>query len=355
MTPASTVLATLAGWEKKSGMVVRHAEDELSAIITSLGSAAAGVRTATGTSGGGFALMVESVSYAGIAEVPIVIFMSQRPGPATGMPTWTEQGDLHFCVHAGHGEFPKMVFAAGDIGEMLELTLKAFDMADIYQTPVILMSDKLLSESHESIEKAHVDKLFAEYQPNRGKLTKDTWQEPYLRYKVKEDGISERLIPGQKGKFYQSNSYEHAENSHTSETAEDKLAQTNKRRRKHDLYLKTHFEAPKIYGNQEDAELVFVSWGGNKGAIMEAIAQLAHEGIKAAYMHFTHLYPMDESKVQPLFLEGKRYIDIENNSEGQFARLLRAETGITIKEKFLRYDGRPFLPEDIVNYVKAHR
>ena len=170
MTPSSTVLGTLAGWEKKSGMIVRHAEDEISVVITALGASAGGVRSAVGTSGGGFALMVESVSYAGIAEVPIVIFMSQRPGPATGMPTWTEQGDLHFAVHGGHGEFPKVVLAAGDIQEMLELTLKSFDLADIYQTPVILMSDKLLSEAHEGIDKAKVtegcEKIVSSFNPS---------------------------------------------------------------------------------------------------------------------------------------------------------------------------------------------
>ncbi len=355
MTPSSTVLGTVAGWEKKTGMVVRHAEDEISVIITALGGSAAGVRSAVGTSGGGFALMVEALSYAGIAEVPIVVFLSQRPGPATGMPTWTEQGDLHFAVHAGHGEYPKVVLAAGDIQEMLELTLKTFDLADIYQTPVILMSDKLLSESHESIDKEYVDTLFKGYTPNRGKIVTQTQQEPYLRYKEEEDGISEMLVPGQKGKFFQFNSYEHHEDSHTSELAADKQAQTDKRNRKQATYLATHFEAPKIYGSQDEAEMVFVSWGGNKGAILEAQRMLEAEGIKIAYMHFTHLYPMDEAKVKPLFLDGKRYVDIENNSHAQFARLLRAETGITLQEKYLRYDGRPFLAEDIVNYVKSHR
>lgn len=355
MTPSSTVMGTLAAWEKKTGMVVRHAEDEISAIITALGSSAAGVRSATGTSGGGFALMVEAISYAGIAEVPIVIFLSQRPGPATGMPTWTEQGDLHFAVHSGHGEFPKVVLAAGDIEEMLELTLKSFDLADILQTPIIVMSDKLLSESHESMDKEKMDTLFANYTPNYGKLVKQTMQEPYLRYKIEADGISERLIPGQKGKFYQSNSYEHEENSHTSETIEDKIAQTDKRHRKQLHYLANYFQPPTIYGNQEESELVFVSWSGNKGAILEAQRQLEKEGIKVAYMHFTHLYPMDETKVKPLFLEGKRYVDVENNSTGQLARLIRAETGITIEEKLLRYDGRPLLAEDIVSYVKEHR
>ena len=196
MTPSSTVLTTLADYSDKTGMVVRHAEDEISVINTALGSAFAGVRSAIGTSGGGFALMVESVALSGIAEIPIVIFLAQRPGPATGMPTWTEQGDLLFAVHSGHGEFPKIVLAPGCVEEMYQLTAEAFDLADIYQTPVIIMSDKLLSESHKSTMMAKF-KLFAKsYRSNRGKII-ETTDNKYLRYQITEDGISPMLIPGE--------------------------------------------------------------------------------------------------------------------------------------------------------------
>lgn len=352
MTPSSTVLGTLAGWEKKSGMVVRHAEDEISVIITALGASAGGVRSAVGTSGGGFALMVEAVSYAGIAEVPIVVFMSQRPGPATGMPTWTEQGDLLFTVNSGHGEFPKIVLAPGDINEMIDLTMKAFNLADIYQTPVIVMSDKLLSESHESVSKDGILKMAAEYTVDRGKLVKETQQEPYLRYKITDDGISERLIPGQKGKFYQSNSYEHHENSHTSELAEDRQAQVDKRNRKTITYFNNHYQPPAVFGNLDEAQHVFVSWGGNKGVIREAQRILEDEGIKTVYVHFTYVFPLHEEKIRPFFRDDKHYVLIENNSHSQFGKLLRAETGITIKDQMNKYDGRPFLSEEIVSYIK---
>lgn len=353
MTPSSTVLGTLAGWEKKTGMVVRHAEDEISVVITALGASAGGVRSAVGTSGGGFALMVESVSYAGIAEVPIVIFMSQRPGPATGMPTWTEQGDLLFTVNSGHGEFPKIVLTPGDCMEMIDLTMKAFNLADIYQTPVIVMSDKLLSESHEAISKDAVNKLISEYKVERGKTVNETQQEPYLRYKITDDGISERLIPGQQGKFYQSNSYEHHENSHTSELAEDRVAQVNKRQRKQDTYMRQHFQPPAVFGSIDEAQHVFISWGGNKGVIQEAQRLLGNENINTAFIHFTYVYPLNEEKIRPLIRDDKHYILIENNSHSQFGKLLRAETGITITDHLNRYDGRPFLPEDIVSYVKG--
>jgi 2-oxoglutarate ferredoxin oxidoreductase subunit alpha len=278
--------------------------------------------------------------------------MSQRPGPATGMPTWTEQGDLLFTVNSGHGEFPKIVLAPGDINEMIDLTLKAFNLADIYQKPVIVMSDKLLSESHESVSKDGVLKMAAEYTVDRGKLVKETQQEPYLRYKITDDGISERLIPGQKGKFYQSNSYEHHENSHTSELAEDRQAQVDKRNRKTITYFNNHYQPPAVFGNLDEAQHVFVSWGGNKGVIREAQRILEAEGIKTAYVHFIYVFPLHEEKIRPFFRDDKHYVLIENNSHSQFGKLLRAETGITIKDQMNKYDGRPFLSEEIVSYIK---
>jgi Pyruvate:ferredoxin oxidoreductase and related 2-oxoacid:ferredoxin oxidoreductases, alpha subunit len=159
MTPSSSVLTNLASWQEKTGMIVRHCEDEISVINTALGASFAGIRSAVGTSGGGFSLMVESLSFAGVAEIPVVVFLAQRPGPATGMPTWTEQGDLLFATFAGHGEFPKIVLAPGDQEEMIELTLKAFNLADIYQTPVIVISDMYLSEGHKTVKKSGLKKL----------------------------------------------------------------------------------------------------------------------------------------------------------------------------------------------------
>ncbi|OGK27636.1 hypothetical protein A3C28_04810 [Candidatus Roizmanbacteria bacterium RIFCSPHIGHO2_02_FULL_39_9] len=415
MTPSSTVLTTLAAWQERTGMVVRHAEDEISVINTALGASFAGVRAAVGTSGGGFALMVESVSFAGIAEIPIVIFLAQRAGPATGMPTWTEQGDLLFAVHAGHGEFPKMVFAPGDIEEMLELTTKAFNISEIYQTPVIILSDMFLSESHKSVLRTYIDQLVANYKIDKGKIispakpsvptatpaapaiqqslgqtpgtispSQDTKQPPvesstqpsrnqvpptltavpptgadlqqaaqekYLRYKLTGDGISPRLIPGAKGHFYQVNSYEHLEDGHTTEDATARKQQVEKRNKKWDTYLAEDFEAPKVFGDMNKAEIVFVSWGSTKGPILEAQKLLALQGKRTAYLHFTHVYPMKKEQIVPLFPNGKKYVLIENNSHAQFAKLLLMETGIEIKEKLLKYDGRPFWPEEIMEHV----
>lgn len=357
MTPSSTILTTLAVYAEKVGMVVRHAEDEIAVINTALGSSWAGVRSAVGTSGGGFALMVESVSFAGIAEIPIVIFLGQRPGPATGLPTWTEQGDLLFAVHSGHGEFLKIVLAPGDVEEMYQLTAEAFDLADIYQTPVIIMSDKLLSESHQSTSVIKFKLWSKAYKPDRGKIanhvsrnTQHETQKNYLRYKITDDGVSPMLIPGQSGVYYQSNSYEHSEDGHTTEESLSRIDQVNKRNKKETTYLKTHFKSPIFFGDSE-AALVFVSWGANKGAILEAMKRLKSQDKKVGFLHFTHLYPMDEAKIRPLFVDGKKYILVENNSHGQFGKLLRQQTGVNLTNRLLKYDGRPIWAEEIIAYV----
>jgi len=356
MTPSSTVLTDLAAWQEKVGMVTRHAEDEISVINTAIGSSYAGVRSAVGSSGGGFALMVESLSFTGITEIPMVVFIAQRPGPATGMPTWTEQGDLLFSVFSGHGEFPKIVLAPGDNEEMIELTAKAYNLADIYQLPVIVMSDMYLSESHKSITKKFVDEFVVRYKVNRGKLVKNPsfakaseGKLNYLRYKVTKDGISPRLIPGTSGHFYQANSYEHVEDGHTTEEAQPRIDQVNKRAKKWATYLKNDFSLPMVYGDIKNSETVFVSWGSTKGIVLQAQKLLKTKGTDSAFIHFNHIYPLDKEKITELLNQNKKYILIENNSWGQFGKLLTMETGIEIKNKILRYDGRPMTAEQIIS------
>lgn len=360
MTPSSSVLTNLAAWQEKVSMVVRHAEDEISVINTAIGSSYAGVRSSVGTSGGGFALMVESISFAGVTEIPLVIFIAQRPGPATGMPTWTEQGDLLFTVFSGHGEFPKIVLAPGDNEEMIELTAKAYNLADIYQLPVIIMSDMYLSEGHKSVTKKFVDDLIKKYKVDRGKLIDNNSKvksqnsklqvksQKYLRYQITDDGISPRLIPGTPGYYYQANSYEHVEDGHTTEDSEPRIKQVDKRAKKWLTYLMKDFSMPKIYGDLEKSKIVFVSWGSNKGAVLQAQKLLSEKGTSSAFIHFNHLYPLDQEKVKGLLNQQKRYILVENNSWGQFGKLLTMETGVEIKEKFLKYDGRPIWAEEIV-------
>ncbi|GAB4218980.1 MAG: 2-oxoacid:acceptor oxidoreductase subunit alpha [Candidatus Microgenomates bacterium] len=358
MTPSSSVLTNLASWQDKTGMIVRHAEDEISVINTALGASFAGVRSAVGTSGGGFALMVESLSFAGVAEIPIVVFLASRPGPATGMPTWTEQGDLLFATFAGHGEFPKIVLSPGDQEEMIELTLKAFNLADIYQTPVIVLSDMYLSEGHKSVSKKWFEELILNFKINRGKINQNAKIKNqndnekiknFLRYKITDDGISEKILPGTPGFFYQENSYEHLEDGHTTEEAQPRKQQIEKRARKWHTYLKNDFQMPKFYG--DESEIVFVSWGSTKGIIIEAQKQLLVKGVKTGFYHFNHIYPLDNEKIPNLFSKNKKYILIENNSWGQFGKLLTMTTGFEIKDKILRYDGRPIEVDEIIKFL----
>jgi len=350
MSPSSSVVEILAGWQDTTGMVVRHAEDEIGVVNEALGASFAGVRSSIGTSGGGFALMAEAISYAGVAEIPLVMFLAQRPGPATGMPTWTEQGDLLFAIYAGHGEFPKIVLAPGDISEMLELTPKAYNLAAIYQTPVIVLSDKYLSETHSCQTQTEVAQLLAAHPVNQGK-TVETAQLPYQRYQDSEDGISQRLIPGFPGAHYQANSYEHSTDGHTSEESSDRITQANKRARKIQTYFEHDFVGPKIYGDLDSAEVVFVAWGSTKGAVLAAQELLMAKDKTSALIHFTHVFPLKAKAIQPLFEKDKQYVLVENNQFGQFGQLLRTATGIDLTEKLLKYDGRPFYPEEIAAFV----
>lgn len=356
MSPSSTALTTLAAWAKKTGMVVRHVEDEIAVISEALGSSFAGVRASVGTSGGGFALMVESISYAGVAELPIVIYLAQRPGPATGLPTWTGQGDLLFAVNAGHGEFPKIVLSPGDVQEMIELTSEAYNLADIYQTAVILITEKMMAESHHSLPSSWLKSFESSYQVDRGNIVTATTQNPYLRYKNSETGISEALIPGlQEGVWWQANSYEHTEDSHTTEEAPDIVLQVEKRKKKTATYLKKHFKGPKVYGNLDESKVVFVSYGSNKPAILYAQSILSEQGIKTAFLHFTHIYPLSLEIIKPYFDKKAVYVLIENSLEGQFGKLLKQEIGVEIEKQLLRYDGRPITADDIVKFVSSNK
>jgi 2-oxoglutarate ferredoxin oxidoreductase subunit alpha len=355
MTPSSSLLHFMADYGPAFGIVVRHAEDEIGVINEVIGASFAGVRAMLGTSGGGFALMNESVALGGITETPLVLFISQRPGPATGLPTWTEQGDLQYIIRSGHGEFPKIVLTPGDIEESFFLTKEAFNLADIYQTPVIILLDKYVSESHMDIE---ITKLRnSEIEIQRGKIetvTNDGEIKPYLRYKVEEDGISPRALPGTKGFYYQANSYEHIEDGHTTESSEERKKQVEKRNRKAQTYLVTHFVSPTIYG-AEEADITIVGWGSTKLVARQLLQETGGtiNGKKVNYMHFTHVWPMDGDKITEILKSQKRLVLVENNSTAQFGQLLRQETGIKIDDKYLKYDGRPVFVSELVDFIKT--
>jgi 2-oxoglutarate ferredoxin oxidoreductase subunit alpha len=348
MTPTSALLHYLAAHAEAAGMVVKHAEDEISVINMAIGSSWAGVRSMVGTSGGGFALMVEATSLSGITETPVVIMMGQRPGPATGMPTWTEQGDLLFILHAGHGEFLKILLSPGDVEEAYKLTVDAFNLADKYQTPVFVIGDKYLQEGHQSVEESRIKNY--EFRIDRGKLlTREQLNNisDYKRYQLTDDGISPRAIPGYKNSLHQANSYEHLEDGHTTEEAKERMRQVDKRNRKYATFLEKDARMPVLYG-EKNTQLTVVSWGSMKGPILQAMRGSED---KFNYLHFSYLWPLPKDELTKLLTSFKKLLLVENNSTAQFGQLLRMVTGIEITDKLLKYSGRPIYPEEVVEKV----
>lgn len=352
MTPSSSVLATLASFSTKSDtLVVRHAEDEIAVIAEALGASFTGVRSSVGTSGGGFALMVEHISFAGVAELPIVVYLGMRPGPATGMPTWTEQGELLFASIPGHGEFPRIVLFPGDAYEMVELTKKAYNLADKYQTPVIILADKYVCESYFTLPVTKFHEALSKNPISYGDRIKNV-EEGYKRYELTTNGISKMVSAGSKNGFWQANSYSHLEDSHTTENGNERKKQVDKLIKKEQTYLQEDFALPNYYGNAE-ANIVFITAGSSKSMIINAVNKLNDNGAKIGILHFTHIYPLNVQKIKEQFKENVRYIIVENNATGQFKQLLRMQTGIDIQETYLRYDGRPISTDQIVSYIQS--
>lgn len=348
MSPSSSVLHLLASYAEKVGMVVKHAEDEISVINMAIGASIAGARAMCGTSGGGFSLMVEGLGFAGITETPLVIFVAQRPGPATGLPTWTQQGDLHFLIHASQDEFPRIILAPGDSEEAFYLTVEAFNLADIYQTPVFVLSDKYLSESHKSTNVFDPQKITID----RGRLILNNASQDlsrYKRYQITPDGISPRIIPGTKGAFFLANSYEHEENGLSTEDSLERTKQVDKRNQKLKTY-QSKMASPKIYG-EENAEITLIGWGSTKGPVLQALSDLnfTHKGRSLNFLHITHVWPLNTQALANILGKSRKRIMIEGNSYGQMAQILKEQTGVLIDEMLVKYDGRPFYPEEVIN------
>ncbi len=352
MTPINAVISFLADHAKEFGIVYKQPEDEIAGINMAVGASFGGVRSMVATSGGGFCLMVEGVSMAGIMELPIVVDLGMRVGPATGMPTYTEQSELQFAIHAGHGEFPKIVLAPGDAKEVYQLVIDAFNLADRFQTPVIVLTDKHLNESQWCVPES----LFrGEVHIDRGKLITSENDLPkdgsYLRYSLNtEDGVSPRAMPGMKGGHFYANSYEHDEKGHMTERADGRQHMADKRAKKVASILK-EAKMPTVYGD-DDADITFISWGSTKGPVLDAMQLLAQKGKKTKLIQFFWMYPLDDKALEEMLRKEKRLVDVEQNGTGQLASLIREHTGIYIEERILKNDGRPFFPEEIAERVK---
>jgi 2-oxoglutarate ferredoxin oxidoreductase subunit alpha len=347
MTPSSTILHSLADYQIKADMVVKHAADEIEAINMAIGASYAGIRAATGTSGGGFALMAEAYGLAGITETPLVIFEVQRPGPATGMPTWTGQADLDFVLSAGQDEFPRIIIAPGDPAEVFEKTFEAFNLAEKYQTTVLVLTDKFLGESIQGteigLEGLKIDRGAVISEDELSKLSE------FKRYSLTESGVSTRSLPGQKGGKFVANSYEHDELGFTSEKANERVEMMKKRMRKLDS-VQANLSKPTFYG-KENADVTIVCWGSTKGPALKAIELLEKQGVSANVLHIVYLNPLPK-ELGDTIQDCKKTLICEGNYSGQLANLIKERFGIEIKNKFLKFDGRPFYPEEIAEKVK---
>ncbi|WP_315116509.1 2-oxoacid:acceptor oxidoreductase subunit alpha [uncultured Clostridium sp.] len=348
MTPSTGVLSYIASKSEEMGIAVDQVEDEVAALNMALGASYAGVRAMTGSSGGGFSLMVEALSLAGIIETPVVVINVQRPGPATGLPTRTEQSDLRFLIHAGHGEFPRMVIAVRNVEDAFYQTARAFNMAEKYQIPVLLMSDQYLSDSMSTVKPFDFKKVTIE---RHIASENDIGEGEYKRYKYSESGISPRLIPGQiKGQVVLVDSDEHDEYGNITEDAEVRKNMVDKRMRKLGG-LKKELLEPWGLG-QERAENLIVCWGSTYGAVKEAIERLEKEGISIGALVYGDIWPFPTKKL----LEGRKYakkiIDIEQNATAQLDSLIREEALFKCTHKILKYDGRAFSGDEIYHRLK---
>lgn len=353
MTPASTILHWMSANSQKTGIVVKQGEDELAVMNMTVGAGIAGVRAMCATAGGGFALMTEAIGMAGIMEVPIVCVSVQRGGPSTGLPTKTEQGDLFQVYGASQGEYPRLLVAPSTMEDCYQLTVDAFNYADRFQMPVTIISDLLLSEHHETVDREV-------FNPNvkidRGEIVSE-WPESkgkYKRFAFTESGISPRALPGTANTLYVSPSDDHDEEAilisdmFTAPPVRRKIVE--KRMRKMDLLLK-ELPAPKLEGSA-DADVTIVCWGSTVGVVKEVVERLNGEGVKANFVCIKYIYPFHAKEVTEILNKAKKKISVEVNFTSQMARLIRSETGIAMDAHINRYDGEPFEPKDVVARIK---
>jgi 2-oxoglutarate ferredoxin oxidoreductase subunit alpha len=348
MTPASSIMEYMAAKSKEFDLVMVHTEDEIAAINMAIGAAYAGVRAMTATSGSGLCLMVEGIGLAGITETPIVIIDGQRPGPAVGLPTRTEQGDLQFVLHAHHGDFPRAVLAPATIEDAFWIAVKAFNLAEEYQLPVIVLTDQHLASSYSTVDQLDLSQVTIE----RGTLFSEKKDDPseYMRHKVTKSGISPRAFPGLGKALVVTDCDEHDEKGHLTEDARERTAQVEKRLRKI-VPLKKEIDTPQEYGPQR-AETALIGWGSTYGAIREAVDILRKEDVSVNMLHLNELWPFPAKAVTDTIERARNSYIIESNATGQLARLIKAETGRDVSGRILKFDGRPFTPAYIAEAVK---
>jgi 2-oxoglutarate ferredoxin oxidoreductase subunit alpha len=350
MTPATSILEWMSTHAWRYGLVTKHTEDEIAAILMAIGANYAGVRAMTATSGGGFSLMTEALGMAGMTETPLVIVQAVRPGPSTGMPTRTGQSDLLFVLRASQGESPRIVLTPGTVEQCFETAWRAFNLAEKYQCPVIILIDNFLSNSLRSVQRPEF--RFEDVAIHRGNLLTredlDAWAEPYKRYAFTDTGISPRAAPGHPNAVFVACSDEHDEYGRfADEDAENRVKMVQKRLRKLDFAVE-EMRPPSLYG-PEQADVTLIAWGSSYGPVREAVDRFNAGKDKANLLHFVDVWPLPVSRVCPFLQSAKRLVAVESNATGQFARLVRAYTGVEVDGMILRFDGRPLSPEYILD------
>lgn len=352
MTPASSVLTTLAEMSHETGMLIKQAEDEITAAQMMLGSMYVGTRAMTGTSGGGFDLMTESLSLAGMAEIPAVFLLAQRPGPATGLPTWTSASDLDLAIYSGHGEFPRVVLTLSDTKDSFHLTRKAFDIAEKYQLPVIILTDKHLAESLYLTDELHADSEI-----ERG-LEVDVPENSY-RYVFTKDGISPRWLPGTSEQVYVTNSDEHTMDGSSTEDMEVAKAMYDKRLLKIEAVLDALPEP--IFTGDGSSKYLVISYGSPVTVVREVIDKINKKNGNRdiALLQYEYLYPLRTEKLHEICKSGVKVIFVEQNATGQFERLvhtkLNTEPNFEILDSFRKYDGKPIFFDEMYNFLSKYR
>ncbi|MBU0598268.1 2-oxoacid:acceptor oxidoreductase subunit alpha [Patescibacteria group bacterium] len=349
MTPASSILHVMAAKSKEYNLVVKHVEDEISAINAAIGASYTGVRAMTATSGGGFALMTEAWGMAAMVEVPLVAVEAMRTGPSSGMPTWGGQEDLKFVLSASHGEFPRFVIAPGDVEQCYELIQHAFNLADKYQTPVMFITNKYLASTHKWVEEQDLKKVPVD----RGQIVneQDLVSIKFKRYEDTPSGVSPRSLPGMKGGEHIANSDEHNELGFSEEGAEERTRMMDKRFRKEEAARK-EIPDPVVEGDK-NADITLISWGSTRGPILEAMKELKKQGKKVNFLQIIYISPFPVQKVKEVFKKAKKIAVVENNKTGQLAGWMREQTGLSPDYKILKYDGRPFFVSELIETIKG--
>lgn len=344
MTPATSIMNVLAHYAHDEHLVVEQAEDEIAAVTMAIGASFAGVRAMTGTSGGGFALMGEGVSLAAMTETPLVLVDSQRPAPATGLPTRTEQADLDFLIHAGHGEFARAVFSPGSIEECFTVTAHAFNLADTFQIPVMIMTDQQQADARYNINDLPRDRI----EVSRhiiGKRESENVTE-YHRYRLEEGGVSPRAVPSWIPGVIYADSDEHTEEGHITEDGGVRTSMVEKRFHLKEKRLREEI-LPPVPFRVEDARVVLLGFGSTRNVLREVCERLSEKHVGC--IHFPQVWPFPAKQLGDLLPPDARIMTVENNAGGQLARLVRLEAGIDAEPGVLKYDGRPFTVDELVD------